>query len=134
MINYIYQIFKDAFMKFRSYRFISRASFYLFLAYLLSFVLYYVATFIHPTDVLTYIWLFAERATYLLFPTISAVLTLIVFVYCGAYKGAVAAIPLSLTRLVYLIPDTNNICRHIWTNRIISFTKYSFYIRPLCRH
>jgi hypothetical protein len=91
-------------MKFRSYRFISRASFYLFLAYLLSFVLYYVATFIHPTDVLTYIWLFAERATYLLFPTISAVLTLIVFVYCGAYKGAVAAIPLSLTRLVYLIP------------------------------
>ncbi len=91
-------------MKFKSYRFISRASLYLFLAYLTSFLLYYIATFIYPTDTLTYIWLFAERATYLLFPAISAVLTLIVFTYCGGYRGAIAAIPLSLTRLIYLIP------------------------------
>ena len=91
-------------MKFNSYRLVSNTLLALSGCYLATFVLYYLSNYIYMSDVLAYVWIFVQRATYVLMPLISVLVTLIVYAFLGTKKAVICGLSLGLPRAVYLLP------------------------------
>ncbi len=91
-------------MKFNDYKMIRNTALALLAAQIATFILYYLANYILIIDALTYVWIFVQRATYMLLPLIGAVVLLADTAFNSSRKWLLHAIPITLTRAVFLIP------------------------------
>ena len=91
-------------MKFNGYRMIRNTALALLAAQIATFILYYLSNYIFVIDALTYVWIFVQRATYMLLPIIGGVVLLADAAYIPSRKWLLHAIPITLTRSVFLIP------------------------------
>ena len=76
----------------------------LFIGYFLTFLLFYLTNYISDTLASAYIWLFAQKVTYLLPLMITAAITLTLFCLFGKRVAYTALIPFSVVRIIYFIP------------------------------
>lgn len=83
---------------------IKKASLGLFIGYFLTFLLFYLTNYLFDSVVLTYIWVFAKKLTYLLPLLITASITLIIYCVFGKKAAYLALIPFSLSRIIYFFP------------------------------
>jgi hypothetical protein len=91
-------------MKFNDKKFTAHASIALLAAYLLTFIVYYLANYIIGGVALTYVWLFLQKATYLLLPIAASVIVFTESAFLGIKRALISAIALSMTRMIYFIP------------------------------
>lgn len=83
---------------------IKKATVGLFIGYFLTFLLFYLTNYISDTLASAYIWLFAQKVTYLLPLMITAAITLTLFCLFGKRVAYTALIPFSVVRIIYFIP------------------------------
>ena len=83
---------------------IKRIALGLFAGYLLTFLLFYVANYLSDSLALAYVWLFAQKLTYLLPLLVTAMVTLALYAVYGKRVAFLALIPFSLVRMIYFIP------------------------------
>ena len=83
---------------------IKRIALGLFAGYLLTFLLFYVANYLSDSLALAYVWLFAQKLTYLLPLLVTAMVTLALYAVYGKKVAFLALIPFSLVRMIYFLP------------------------------
>ena len=81
-----------------------RASIYFSAVYLLTYLLYHVTNYVAESELLVYLSEMVNRSTYLLLPMLSSVAMLVASIYAGPRRAILCAIPMMLTRLLYVIP------------------------------
>ena len=92
-------------MKLYSKNLFTKASLLLVLGYFLTFLSFYFANVLFADKAFfAYLWYFIQKATFLLFPLIAALLALIADAYIGLKKVFAVLIPLSLPKLIYSLP------------------------------
>ena len=92
-------------MKLHTKNLYAKASLLLLGGYFLTFLTFYFANVLfYDTAVFSYLWYFVQKATFLLLPLLSALLTLIAYAYSGFKLALVALIPLSTVKAVYSLP------------------------------
>ena len=104
MLNYLAGTEKDEKMNFKTKGYFASAAGLLTCGYLISFIIYYLANYIYASDALSYVWMFFQRISYLLLPSLASVVMLAASPFVSGKKLLISAIPLSLARIIFFIP------------------------------
>ena len=92
-------------MKLRNENLYTKASLLLLLGYFATFMVFYLSNVLFSgSAALAYVWIFLQRATYLLMPLLSALLILIADAYLGMGAALLRLIPIALVKAVYTLP------------------------------
>ncbi len=91
-------------MKFNDTRLCRNTTLLLLLSYFLSFLVYYLPSFVIESDALAYFSVFFRRCVYLLIPICAAYVAFIVSTVLGVRWAVTRLIPMTAARMVYLLP------------------------------
>ncbi len=91
-------------MKFNDTRLCRNTTLILALSYFLSFLIYYIPSFVVESEALAYFSTFFRRCAYLLIPICAAYVALVTSSFLGVKWAVTRLIPMTLSRIVYLLP------------------------------
>ncbi len=91
-------------MKINDTKLCRNATLILTAAYFVTFLIYYLPSFVFESEVLSYISSFLRKGLYLLIPTCAAFVAFIVSTANGVRWAVTRLIPMTLSRIIYLLP------------------------------